>query len=104
MTRRAKRRALSSLAVLFGAATLVVIGCAGDLIPPPAQCTGASCSCDQDPLQPLCKGFNDRPDGMVDMTDAMKIDAGTQDVQQPDSSTTPDAEPDAPADANDDGG
>jgi hypothetical protein len=103
MTRRAKRQALSSLAVLFGAATLVVIGCAGNLIPPPPQCTGASCSCDEDPLQPLCKGFNNRPDGMVDMTDAQKVDAGDAAVE-PDTSTTPDAGPDASEDANDDGG
>lgn len=107
MTRRAKRRALSvfrSFAVLFGAATLLAIGCTGSLIDPPPQCTGTQCSCAQDPLQPLCKGFNDRPDGgMLDMTDAAKVDANDGSLK-PDTSTTPDAESDASADAADDGG
>jgi len=105
MTRRAKRRALT-LAVLFGAATLVVYGCAGDLIPPPPQCTGAGCSCDEDPLQPLCKGFNDRPDGQIDMTDAMKVDATKVDAAELDTGTTPDADAgdEDSGDAADDGG
>jgi hypothetical protein len=106
MTRRAKRRALSSLAVLFGAAVLVTIGCTGDLISPPPQCTGTQCSCEEDPLQPLCKGFNTRPDGgMLDMSDAMKVDANANDSGlTSDTGTPPDAESDASADAADDGG
>ena len=110
MTWRAKRRALSksrvfrSLAVLIGGATLVVMGCAGDLIVPPPQCTGTQCSCEEDPLQPLCKGFNTRPDGgMIDMSDATKVDANDGSLT-PDTSTSPDAESDASADAADDGG
>lgn len=88
-------------AVLFGAATIAVMGCAGDFIAPPPQCTGPSCSCEQDPLQPLCKGFNDRPDGQVDMTDAMKVDAN--DGSEPDTSTTPDADTDGSDEAGDAG-
>jgi hypothetical protein len=107
MTRRAKRRALvifRSLVILFGATTLVALGCTGDLITPPPQCTGPQCSCDQDPLQPLCKGFNDRPEGgVIDMSDAQKVDANDGAIQ-PDTSTTPDAESDASSDAADDGG
>lgn len=110
MTRRAKRRALSksrvfrSVAVLFGAATLFAIGCTGSLIAPPPQCTGTQCSCEEDPLQPLCKGFNTRPDGgMLDMSDAMKVDANDGSLTA-DTSTPPDAESDASADAADDGG
>jgi hypothetical protein len=63
---------------------------------------GSGCTCDQDPLQPLCKAFNDRPDGQVDMTDARKVDANDGAVQ-PDTSTTPDAEADADADAGEAG-
>ncbi len=96
MTRTAKRRALSAFAVLFGAATLVAIGCSGDLITPPPQCTGSTCSCDQDPLQPLCKGFNDRPDGgVLDMSDARQVGTDASDTGTPDTST--------PVDAADDG-
>ena len=67
---------------------------------------GASCSCDDDPLQPLCKGFNDRPDGQVDMTDAGKVDVEDGSVT-PDTSTTDtgtDAAADDAGDAADDGG
>lgn len=104
MTRRAKRRALSSLAVLFGAATIYVVGCAGEIIPPPPQCTGSGCSCDEDPLQPLCKAFNERPDGQVDMMDATKIDTGVgPDTSMPQPDAAIDA-PDEASDANDDGG
>jgi hypothetical protein len=62
---------------------------------------GSGCSCDQDPLQPLCKAFNDRPDGQIDMTDAGRVDANDGAVQ-PDTSTTPDAEAEA-GDAGDGG-
>jgi hypothetical protein len=101
MTRRTKRRALSSFAVLFGAATLVALGCTGSLITPPPQCTGTGCSCDEDPLQPLCKGFNNRPDGQIDMTDATKVDAN--DGSEPDTGTTPDTGTDGPDEAGDGG-
>lgn len=79
----------------------MVMGCAGDLIAPPPQCTGSGCSCDEDPLQPLCKGFNDRPDGQIDMTDATKVDANDGSVQ-PDTGT--DGPDDGGADGPDDGG
>jgi hypothetical protein len=95
---------LRSVAVLFGAATLFAIGCTGSLLSPPPHCTGTQCSCEEDPLQPLCKGFNTRPDGgMIDMSDAMKVDANDGSLT-PDTSMIPDAESDASADAADDGG
>ena len=107
MTRRVKRLAplfFRTLAVVSAATVAVVVGCAGEIIPPPPQCMGAACSCDDDPLQPLCKGFNDRPDGQVDMMDAMKIDVGVT----PDTSTPPEDggsdAPDEASDAADDGG
>ncbi len=87
----------------------MAFGCNGALIPPPPQCTGPSCSCDEDPLQPLCKGFNDRPDGQIDMRDAAKGDA-TDGSVAPDTSTpdtgsdTGDTGADASADAPDEGG
>jgi hypothetical protein len=108
MTRRVKRLAplfFRTLAVVSAATVAVVVGCAGEIIPPPPQCMGSACSCDDDPLQPLCKGFNDRPDGQVDMRDAMKIDTGA--VVTPEAGPTDDAAADAPdeaSDAADDGG
>ena len=71
----------------------LVIGCsAGTLINAPT-CQGNGCTCDEDPTQPLCKGFNDRPEGGTELPDASE------------GGTTTDAEVDAPAgDAGDEAG
>lgn len=49
-----------------------------------SPCQGAACTCEQDPEQPLCKGFNDRDDASLteafdgapqDAADARPVDA-----------------------------
>jgi hypothetical protein len=82
---------------LFVGAALVAVGAVtacspGTLINPPT-CQGAGCTCEEDPSQPLCKGFNDRPEGGTELPDGGE---GGSDASS-------DAEPDA-ADAGDEAG
>jgi hypothetical protein len=57
-------------------------------------CTGSSCTCEQDPTLPRCKGFNDRPETGADLPDgAFPTDAAE--------AAAPDA---ADADAGTEGG
>lgn len=66
------------------------------LIEPP-DCHPDHCTCEQDPVQLSCTGFNDRPEsGPPNRSDASDADAS-----EPDASDSGDA---APSDAPDDGG
>jgi hypothetical protein len=45
----------------------VLGGCSpGTLINAPT-CTGAGCTCEEDPSQPTCKAFNERPEGGTEL-------------------------------------
>ena len=47
----------------------------------PGPCTGSSCTCEQDPTLPRCKGFNDRPETGADLPDgAFTFDSGSTDA------------------------
>lgn len=87
----------AAAALTFG---VVVAACNDDPVIQPPSCTPGACTCDQDPTQPACKGYNDRGDGGVDTSDATPVDAFV-----PDTGTTDDAgDADTDADAGDDGG
>jgi hypothetical protein len=83
--------------IVVGAALGIgaAVACSGEIITRPAPCKGAGCSCEEDPFQPLCKGFNDRPEGGTGVVlDADTPDTG--DASKP--SEAGDAASDAPAD------
>lgn len=60
------------------------------LIQPPG-CSPGQCTCEEDPAQSTCSGFDDRPDGGSDPADANSPD------------TSVDGSADAEVDASDDG-
>lgn len=84
-----------SVMVGIGAA----VACTGDVISRPAPCKGAGCTCEQDPSQPLCKGFDDRPEGGGVIVDSAAPEAGdaTMPSDASDAGDAADAA-DAPAD------
>jgi hypothetical protein len=54
--RLAVAAAVTALGVRFAAA------CNDTALVPLPDCHPNNCTCDQDPFQPLCKGFNDKPE------------------------------------------
>ena len=89
---------------IFSVASALALGghalgaCNSDpLIQPPA-CTPGECDCDQDPTQPACRGYNDRPEGGKDPADANEVDQFIPDTSMPDMDAGDDGE------AGDDGG
>ncbi|MDB4934978.1 MAG: hypothetical protein JWP87_1950 [Labilithrix sp.] len=75
------------------------IGCEGDyLAPVDPKCKETKCTCEEDPFQALCKGFNDRPEtGPVEF-DASRPDVGVGDASD---AAAGDGESDADPDAGD---
>ena len=86
---------LAASAALSGNA---VLACNDNpLIEVPA-CRPGLCTCEEDPTQPTCKGFNDRPEGGKDPADATPVEASLEDTFVPN-----DAPDDAPDDAEEAG-
>jgi hypothetical protein len=82
-----------SLAASAAIAGNVVLACNDNpLIEVPA-CRPGLCTCEEDPTQPTCKGFNERPEGGKDPADATPVETSIPDA------SLPDAETDAPDDA-----
>ena len=68
-------------------------GCNSASLTDSGPCVGSGCTCEADPTQPRCKGYNERPDGdIIDTRDAR----GAEDA--------PVEASDAASDAPDDGG
>lgn len=91
------------LIITLGAALGIsaAMACTGDKISAPAACQGTGCSCEEDPFQPLCKGFNDRPEGGTGVIlDAATPDTG--DAREP--TEAGDAEAGGPEDGGDEAG
>lgn len=66
-------------------------------------CTGSACTCEQDPNQPLCKGFNDRPETGADLPDgSFQFDAAKN--AAPDAADAADGADGGVGDASDDAG
>ena len=53
-------------------------GCSDASLLEVGPCRGASCSCEQDPQQPLCKGYNERGDARLEEP----FDASLQDARE----------------------
>jgi hypothetical protein len=92
---------LGIVGVMLGVAA--GFGCEGDyLAPVDPKCKESTCTCEQDPFQPTCKGFNDRPEGgFVDIGDANRAEVVTDAGAE--GSVTTDADTDAPDDGGDSG-
>ena len=60
-----KRRRLFPLLVLFVGAlgATYAAACNDTALVESPDCHPDHCSCEQDPFQPLCRGFNDKPEG-----------------------------------------
>jgi len=87
--------ALFWLSVLCGSGLAAVAACNDNpLIEVPA-CRPGLCTCEEDPTQATCKGFNDRPEGGKDPADATPVETSIPDT------SAPDAAGDAPSDAED---
>ena len=72
-------RLLTRVVVVFGAVLgfRAAAGCNSADYTDPGPCTGPSCTCEQDPTMPRCKGFNDHPETGADLPDgAFQFDAG----------------------------
>ena len=57
------------------------------------RCRPGLCTCEEDPTQATCRGFNERPEGGKDPADATPVDPSLPDAFVPDASV------DAPDDA-----
>jgi hypothetical protein len=87
----------SRLVVVLGAVAGLAAGCNSADYSNPGPCTGPSCTCEQDPTLPRCKGFNDKPETGADLPDgAFQFDA-------PVDTATPEVEA-GPDDAGDEAG
>ena len=87
---------ISRVVVVLGAVVGLAAGCNSADYSDPGPCTGSTCTCEQDPTLPRCKGFNDRPETGADLPDgAFQFDAPV----------APDADVEAgPDDAGDEAG
>ena len=82
---------------MVGAVVGIAAGCNSAGYSDPGPCTGPTCTCEQDPTLPRCKGFNNRPETGADLPDgAFQFDA-------PDSAA-PDAAEAGPDDAGNEAG
>ena len=91
---------LSRVAVVAGAVLglRAAAGCNSAGYSDPGPCTGPSCTCEQDPTQARCKGFNDHPETGADLPDgAFQFDAA--EAEAPDAADGGDA-----SDAGDEAG
>ena len=94
-----RRRAFAvfSLAGALALGSGVLGACNNDPVIQPVDCTPGNCTCDQDPTQPACRAFNDRPEGGKDPADATPVDAFVPD-------TMPDLDASDDSEAGGDGG
>lgn len=66
----------SRVVVVLGAVVGLAAGCNSADYTNTGPCTGPSCTCEQDPTLPRCKGFNDKPETGADLPDgAFQFDA-----------------------------
>lgn len=98
MRRRNTLRTLVMMASLAAPiVTATFVGCnSADLVVAPA-CRPGFCTCEEDPQQATCKGFNDRPEGGKDPSDATPVetsvdDAAVAEAGDPDAADAADAE------------
>lgn len=97
---RFRFRFVALLAIALGGAELAAACNDNPLITVP-PCRPGLCTCEEDPAQQTCKGFNDRPEGGP----VAPFDAGDAgDTRQPPIDGAVDAGSDALADADDDAG
>jgi hypothetical protein len=101
MQRRARRRPpLVRLLVVAGLALGAAYagGCTTADLSQNPPCTGSSCTCEQDPNQSRCKGFNDRDDASL----TEPFDGALKDANEAGPAEAGDAETDGPDDGGDD--
>ncbi|CAN5765139.1 hypothetical protein BH11MYX4_BH11MYX4_67820 [soil metagenome] len=89
--------ALVWLAVLGSGALATAMACNDNPLVEVPACRPGLCTCEEDPTQATCKGFNDRPEGGKDPADATPVETSIPDT------STADAAGDAPTDAEDAG-
>jgi hypothetical protein len=100
MLTRARRRAPLARLLVVASLTLgagYAGGCTTADLSQNPPCTGASCTCEQDPQQPRCKGFNERDDASL----TEPFDAQPQDASEAGPADAGDAETDGPDDGGD---
>ena len=98
---RKRRRLFWFVAAVAATLGAQAIACQTAATRDPTPCTpGAICNCAEDPTQPLCKGFNDRPESGFDVGPIFDAGADTSATDASDASAD-DAADDA-ADAADD--
>ena len=51
-------------------------------------CRRGLCTCEEDPTQPTCKRFNERPEGGKDPADATPVETSVPDTAVPDDAAT----------------
>jgi len=96
MGRDTTLRAVFLLAVLgaCGVAAQAAVGCNDDPLIQVPPCRPGLCTCEEDPSQATCRGFNDRPEGGIDPADASRVETSVED-------SSVDAPVDGPDDAAD---
>lgn len=89
------RRAVFLVAALgaCGLAAQVVGACNDNPLIQVPPCRPGLCTCEEDPSQATCRGFNDRPEGGKDPADASRVETSVDDGAV-----------DAPVDGPDDAG
>src|SRR4051812_32630595 len=95
--RTSNRRRLGWFVILAAGLAGAVAACETAPTRDAPECKpGAICTCEEDPTQPLCRGFNDRPDATVpvDAADVQVPDTGG-DTSIPDTDGGIDASDDA---------
>lgn len=103
MLRRARRqravvRLVAVACLSMGAA--YAGGCTRAELSERPPCRGETCTCAEDPQQPLCKGFNERDDASL----TEPFDGAAQDASEAGAVDAADADSDAPADSGDEAG
>lgn len=75
---RKRRRLFWFVAAVAATLGAQAIACQTAATRDATPCTpGAICTCAEDPTQPLCKGFNDRPEGGFDVGPIFEAGADT---------------------------
>jgi len=79
-------RAVFWLSLVAGAtiACNTVIACNDNPLIEVPRCRPGLCTCEEDPTQATCKGFNERPEGGKDPADATPVDTSLPDAIRPD--------------------
>lgn len=100
MTKNAIRRGLFVLSLALGGALAgrSVVACNDNPIITAPTCAPGGCSCDEDPSQATCKGFNEREEGGKDPADATPVNP--TDGSEPEDAGETDGGEDAGEDAD----